>query len=314
MNVEGDRLSSLPDDLIHKILSFIGIKHAVESSVLSSRWRDHYYYYGPDYLLRLSTDLLHLDKVDMRINYPPYGNKAYTHKIVCLFEQLHSVKFLTLNLELVKLLSSSVELISHQPSPFVNLKCLKIYPPNYVTEPKVTMSTEIKNYLLDGSPGATLTMVSHEEIRAVMNVASARNRMGELQVLLDQWKENSETNKSHMKQNEAPMESHTTTVHEQGEVETHRARDKKMKCHFQERMAHVKSYWEVLNEQLEKGYNKTRRSISLLREIEGLLKKVPRSDRAKLQTRFSGLRAEAETIMDNVMDCVKIQCDKRPSR
>ncbi|KAJ0630991.1 putative F-box domain, leucine-rich repeat domain superfamily, F-box-like domain superfamily [Helianthus annuus] len=39
VNVEGDRLSSLPDDLIHKILSFVGIKLAVETSVLSSRWR-----------------------------------------------------------------------------------------------------------------------------------------------------------------------------------------------------------------------------------------------------------------------------------
>ncbi|MFS8030204.1 putative F-box domain, leucine-rich repeat domain superfamily, F-box-like domain superfamily [Helianthus anomalus] len=40
MNVEGeDRLSSLPDDLIYKILSFIGIEYVVQTSVLSSRWR-----------------------------------------------------------------------------------------------------------------------------------------------------------------------------------------------------------------------------------------------------------------------------------
>ncbi|KAF5782351.1 putative F-box domain, leucine-rich repeat domain superfamily, F-box-like domain superfamily [Helianthus annuus] len=40
MNVEDDdRLSSLQDELIHKILSFIGIKHAIQTSVLSSRWR-----------------------------------------------------------------------------------------------------------------------------------------------------------------------------------------------------------------------------------------------------------------------------------
>ncbi|KAJ0666238.1 putative F-box domain, leucine-rich repeat domain superfamily, F-box-like domain superfamily [Helianthus annuus] len=39
VNVEGDRLSSLPDDLIHKILSFVRAKHAVQTSVLSSRWR-----------------------------------------------------------------------------------------------------------------------------------------------------------------------------------------------------------------------------------------------------------------------------------
>ncbi|KAJ0462859.1 putative F-box-like domain superfamily protein [Helianthus annuus] len=39
MNVEDDRLSSLPDGLIHKILYFISIKHAIQTSVLSSRWR-----------------------------------------------------------------------------------------------------------------------------------------------------------------------------------------------------------------------------------------------------------------------------------
>ncbi|KAJ0666239.1 putative F-box domain, leucine-rich repeat domain superfamily, F-box-like domain superfamily [Helianthus annuus] len=39
VNVEGDRLSSLPDDIIHKILSFVSIKRAVKTSVLSSRWR-----------------------------------------------------------------------------------------------------------------------------------------------------------------------------------------------------------------------------------------------------------------------------------
>ncbi|KAJ0427749.1 putative F-box domain-containing protein [Helianthus annuus] len=39
VNVEGDRLSSLPDDLIHKILSFVSIKQAVETSVLSPRWK-----------------------------------------------------------------------------------------------------------------------------------------------------------------------------------------------------------------------------------------------------------------------------------
>ncbi|XP_071705207.1 putative FBD-associated F-box protein At5g53640 [Rutidosis leptorrhynchoides] len=39
MRVEDDRISSLPDDLIHKILSFVGLKLAVQTSALSSRWR-----------------------------------------------------------------------------------------------------------------------------------------------------------------------------------------------------------------------------------------------------------------------------------
>ncbi|GKD20945.1 F-box domain containing protein, partial [Tanacetum coccineum] len=36
---ESDRLSSLPDDLIHKILSFNDIKDVIKMSCLSSRWR-----------------------------------------------------------------------------------------------------------------------------------------------------------------------------------------------------------------------------------------------------------------------------------
>nr|XP_043625413.1 F-box/FBD/LRR-repeat protein At1g16930-like [Erigeron canadensis] len=39
-DAEGDdRLSSLPDELIHKILSFVSIKHSIRVSALSSRWR-----------------------------------------------------------------------------------------------------------------------------------------------------------------------------------------------------------------------------------------------------------------------------------
>ena len=39
MNAEIDRLSNLPDELIHKILSFVGIKRAIGLSDISSRWR-----------------------------------------------------------------------------------------------------------------------------------------------------------------------------------------------------------------------------------------------------------------------------------
>ncbi|KAI7739807.1 hypothetical protein M8C21_024271, partial [Ambrosia artemisiifolia] len=82
-------------------------------------------------------------------------------------------------------LHRSVELISDQPSPFTVLNSLKIYPAD-VTKPRVTMSTEVKTYLLDSSQGAIFMLVSYEEVRAVMNVALAQNLMSELQVLLEQ--------------------------------------------------------------------------------------------------------------------------------
>nr|GFA92774.1 F-box domain, cyclin-like protein [Tanacetum cinerariifolium] len=34
-----DRISNLPDDIIHRILSFLDIKHAIQTSQLSRRWK-----------------------------------------------------------------------------------------------------------------------------------------------------------------------------------------------------------------------------------------------------------------------------------
>ncbi|KAI3812649.1 hypothetical protein L1987_17361 [Smallanthus sonchifolius] len=121
-------------------------------------------------------------------------------------------------------------------------------------------------------------METMQEIRNVMNVTSARNLMRELQVILDQWKENSETNTTHVKRDKAPMEP---------------------KCHFEERMTHIEWYWVDLRDQLEKGFICTHDTSTLLRKIEGVLTEVPRSHRGKLQARFSHLYAEAETMMDN---------------
>ncbi|KAI7739813.1 hypothetical protein M8C21_024277, partial [Ambrosia artemisiifolia] len=438
-----DRLSNLPDDLIHKILSFVGVKHAIQTSVLSSRWSSqslkhltltgytckHFILTSPTwelpalttlnlhrvafsndctekcvglfsncvnlknltlkncrqvglkdfiichpglsnltledgsdnvnlvtpqlknlvikywqgihlisapslsslhykhhyYILDISADLPLLEKVDIHILNLDV-DLANCHKMVPLLQRVYSVKFLTLNSEIIKFLSSSVELISNQPSPFSNLKSLKIFPVDVweepvdvweedETEPTVTMSTEVKTYFLDGSPGATLTMVSHEEIIAAMNVVSAQKLMRKLQVVLDQLKENSETDTADMEQDKSSLEGHMAIVPEQVEVENHRAHlDTNVKWRFGIRMSHIKSYWKDLNEQMENGYKNTDFLCSMLDRIEGLLRKLPTSDRTKLQTRFTGLCLEADTLMDNMMDRMKIQCDKKPKR
>ncbi|KAM0059693.1 putative F-box domain, leucine-rich repeat domain superfamily, F-box-like domain superfamily [Helianthus debilis subsp. tardiflorus] len=271
--------------------------HLISAPNLSSMHYEHYFY-----ILDISADLPHLEKVDIRILNLDVDLANY-HKMVPLLQRVHNVKFLTLNSEIIEFLSSSVELISNQPSPFANLKSVKIYPfssEEDEPEPNGTISTEVKNYFLDSSPGATLTMVSHEEIIAAMNIVSAHKLMRKLQVMLDQLKENSETD---------------TTDMEQVEVENHRAhQDMKVKWQFGVRMAHIKSYWKDLNEQMENGYKTTGCICSMLHKIKGVLRKLPASDRAKLQTRFSGLCLEADTLMDDMMDRMKDQCDKKPRR
>ncbi|GJX45610.1 hypothetical protein Tco_0262286 [Tanacetum coccineum] len=112
-----------------------------------------------------------------------------------LFQRLHSVKSLALSLEIVELLSTSEEVISHQPSLFPSLKSLKIYPLEgvktlvlrclrtywlqsslemFLTQldeeqeaMKRKLSVEVTNYLLGSSSNATFTMVSREEARAI---------------------------------------------------------------------------------------------------------------------------------------------------
>ncbi|KAF5767284.1 hypothetical protein HanXRQr2_Chr14g0622501 [Helianthus annuus] len=77
--------------------------------------------------------------------------------------------------KILQLLSSFVEQLAHLPSPFANLKSLKIHPERErlkVREHKrVEMSAEVRSYLLDGSPGATFTMVSREDIKSMKKLA-----------------------------------------------------------------------------------------------------------------------------------------------
>ncbi|PWA55634.1 F-box domain, Leucine-rich repeat domain, L domain-like protein [Artemisia annua] len=241
------------------------------------------------YSVNLSADVLSLEKVDLTIS-SPHNAQA----IVDLLQQFRSVKFLTLNLEIVECLSSSVELISHQPSPFANLKSLKIYPAWKELHPKANVSTLVENYFLDSSPGATLTMVLREEIRAL-------ELMKKLQGLLNRWKENNDKNTARV---------------DQGEVENQRAQQETIiESESVERLTQIKSYWIDLTKWSEEGDKRTCRIISILQKIESLLIKLPASHKAKMQPMYSCLYAEADTFMDNMMDrTVRIHCDKKPRR
>ncbi|MFS7888402.1 hypothetical protein Hanom_Chr00s000001g01594611 [Helianthus anomalus] len=67
---------------------------------------------------------------------------------ISLLQQLYHVKYLSLSMEIIECLNSSVELISHQPFPLANLKSLKILPKIYVRpedkHKKVVVSTKVK--------------------------------------------------------------------------------------------------------------------------------------------------------------------------
>ncbi|CAH1413841.1 unnamed protein product [Lactuca virosa] len=295
-HVEGDRLSSLPDELIHKILSFINIKDAISISVLSSRWRfiwtsmpylnfenilNHgrqfskfisdvlshqnnqiqlssvklvlgrtliddesvarilncafshnikhltvtcspgefigcYLFYRSSFIATPKWDLPALTTLDLhhvKLSNDNYGTGLFSKltslctilpmhifiKIVCLLQHLPSVKLLTLNLDLLESLSSSMELIPHQVCVFDNAKILKFTTKTPVkVYLEVNKSTDIKNND-DSLPNAIFPMISHE-IRAMWDMASAQVLVKQLRVLLKECKANtnSDTNKAHM--------------------------------------------------------------------------------------------------------------------
>ncbi|XP_076931424.1 putative F-box/FBD/LRR-repeat protein At4g13965 [Bidens hawaiensis] len=243
-------------------------------------------YKGAFNSLQFSGELLHLEESSIDI-YRPFEDKANAHKVVCLFQQLHSVKFLTLDFELFKFLSSYVELISHQPSPFANLKSLKIYPYNANESEEQTplkvMSTEVKNYLLDGSPGATFTMVLPEEVIAMKKTKLAQKLSTELRALLQQ--EN------------ASMETKMVKMHELG------------KAHID-----IDSCWKHLSVHFEKGKETASNVITKLNRIKGLLGELSASNRDTIQPSFSTLCAEANIVMNKITDCVKSDCDENQRR
>ncbi|XP_076954302.1 uncharacterized protein LOC143628655 [Bidens hawaiensis] len=252
--------------------------------------------------LRFSTDLPSLEKVDLcicsRDIWGPY-------RIACLLHQLLNVKFLKLNLEFLEPLISCLGEISPQPSLFSNLKSLKVYPV-YVTlddkpHEKIILSTQVINFLLDGSPGATFTLISYEEIkekmqkaRASANAAAAQKLMTDLQVLLEKEKDNIETNMNH------PVEA---DAHDQGKSPV-----EKVQLQFERKMEQMKSYWEDVGVQSDRGGSRTCYIISRLHDIEVLLlKNLPTSKRDELQACFSRLCAEVDSVVMKILHRMKIQ-------
>ncbi|KAK1438301.1 hypothetical protein QVD17_04108 [Tagetes erecta] len=209
-----------------------------------------------------------------------------------MLEQLHNVKFLTLSLEIVEVLSSAIELILPQPSPFVNLKSLKIYPDIvhlWEHEPKrvTIMPANLRSYLLDSSSQSTFTKFLREEILE-------EKLLAELRVLLEKEKDNTETNRARLEQRKAPVQSHTQEIGRN--------------------MALIKDTWENLGVELQKRKEKACFIISKLQRFEELLASLPTSNRAKYQPCFSSLRAEADIVLHQITNSMKAQCDENQIR
>ena len=71
----------------------------------------------------------------------------------------------------------------------------------------------------------------------------------------------------------------------------------------------IKTRWDNLGVQIEK----VRRITSKLQRVEELLTKLPASKRAKLQTCFSNLCAEADIVVNKVNGRMKVHCDESQS-
>ncbi|KAI7732837.1 hypothetical protein M8C21_022165 [Ambrosia artemisiifolia] len=239
--------------------------------------------YKGNHCLQLPANDYHfMEKADICVKYPKCA-----HQVLSLLQQLANVKFLTLSLEIVELLSSSMELMSNQPSPFANLKSLKIHPERYLSEvrehERVKMSAEVRGYLLDSSPGATFTMVSREEVRAMHDIKSVQTLIKRLRTLLEKEK--------------ARTESKMATMHEQGKAPVD-----------------VDMSWKDLIVQIEKGEEKASIIISLWKAIKEVLTRLPASNRATIQPLFSTLGAETDIVMKKITDCMKMDCDENQRR
>ncbi|KAM0059691.1 putative F-box domain, leucine-rich repeat domain superfamily, F-box-like domain superfamily [Helianthus debilis subsp. tardiflorus] len=243
-------------------------------------------YSGYDHLKLYTNGFLSLEKADICVSSPKDA-----HQVLRLLQHLHRVKSLTLNLEIVELLSSSVELMSHKPSPFVNLKSLKIHPAREEVpeHDSVKMYAEVKSYLLDGSSGATFTMVTREEIRATRNTKLAQNRITTLHALLEQEK--------------ARIETKLTKIAEQRSLPFSECID-----------SHIDMCWKYTSVQIKTGKEKASNIISELQEIKDLLAKLPASNLATVQSSFSTLCAEADIVTRKIAECIKMDCDEGQRR
>ncbi|KAK1438302.1 hypothetical protein QVD17_04109 [Tagetes erecta] len=192
------------------------------------------------------------------------------------------------------ILSSNVDQKFQQPSPFVSLNNLKLYPERVYwcfQAPKTqAMSTELKSYLLGGSSTATLTMVLPEEVQA-------QKLLAEIRMLI-------ENENNNFKITMARIEREKT------HVESHEPKKPAIGGH----MAQIKNCLEMLGVQLQHRKKFASLIITKLQVVEELIASLPASNKAKIEPCLISLRAQAGVTISKIIDCMKIHCDESQIR
>lgn len=143
-----------------------------------------------------------------------------------------------------------------------------------------------------------------QEIIEERNATSAKKGMAKLRVCLEQEKANTETNRAHMEQANAPIGSHNAKMYEQGRAQV------ESKVKIGGNRARINSCWKDFGDNMEQGKAKTFDIISQLNNIGELLKSLPTSKRAEMQPCFSNLCAEADIVMSKIADCMMMQVNE----
>nr|GFC56194.1 hypothetical protein [Tanacetum cinerariifolium] len=207
--------------------------------------------------------------------------------------------------EIVELLSTSKEVISHQPSSFTSLKSFKIYPLQglkawksqycieryplksildmFQTQPDqeqeamtIKLYAEVTNYFLGSSSNATFRMVSHEEARAIKITTVAYRTMTVLWEILGN------------------IEAYTDT--------------KRANVEWKKTLAD--SFDEDFNMKIRPSGD-TKVIFCILQNIRLLLTKVLASKRVEIQARFSRLCAKTKSVVNKMAVDMKNQCDMK---
>ncbi|KAK1385472.1 hypothetical protein POM88_023207 [Heracleum sosnowskyi] len=142
-----DRISRLPDELIHKILSFLDAK------VVAPKLHT----FTSVGIFSISFGVPELENVNLKLQgWFEYMRCEYKDKFYLRFAQmllgLGNAKNVSFDLRSIEALSAISHFLASFPSPFYNLKRVKL-PRGYKVS---SMSSALRSYILGGSPRATI--------------------------------------------------------------------------------------------------------------------------------------------------------------